>query len=540
MKPVPTDTREIHGHPDYRLVIASMERKILADEDLEKTRRILATRRIWQAMPVDCQIRWAHLAQMAGDMDTALAVLAEVNRNAPENVEAWKNRIGLTAILGRGEETARVLAMARQQVGGEALAELEPSALFRPEPEPDRHDPADIPGPFEQLRSRQQQIARYLTLFSGRREAFARQWVDRRKMTQGYVPVRRAMTQKDAEDHLAGRLTYGIYLLREDSTVTVGVIDADLQKAFRAAGMSAEQKRQVTRERGYLISRIKDLAAKIGLSPLLEFSGGKGYHFWFFFSEPLSAARVKSLLCGIRDQVAPDLQAFALEVFPKQDQLGGKGFGNLVKLPLGVHRMTGKPSVFPECADRSLDGQLDFLSGIVPASLESIRTFERQTSAQKVVAHPRLQRWAEEFPEFYSLESRCPPLGQIIALCREGRTLGPRELQVLFQTVGFLPRAKTLVHHLLAFSSEYNPHLVDFRLSRIRGTPLGCRRIHELLSYVGDECVFDRSAAYRHPLLHVKEWREEPGSVRSEKIENINDALENLRSAVDRALTFMR
>jgi hypothetical protein len=38
----------------------------------------------------------------------------------------------------------------------------------------------------------------------------------------------------------------------------------------------------------------------------------------------------------------------------------------------------------------------------------------------------------------------------------------------------------------MAFLPDYNPHLVDFRLSRLRGTPLGCRRIHSLLSFTGE------------------------------------------------------
>ena len=98
---------------------------------------------------------------------------------------------------------------------------------------------------------------------------------------------------------------------------------------------------------------------------------------------------------------------------------------------------------------------------------------------------------------------------------------------------------QNLLHHLYAFLPEYNPHWVDFKLSRLRGTPLGCRRIHALLMDAGDFCAFDRTAAYPHPLLHIGDKNLGYRGAPSEKIENLNDALDNLRSAMDRVLGFM-
>lgn len=524
--------------PDYRLIISSLERKILANEAPEKTRRILSSERIWQDLAPDQQIQWAALAQMAGEVETALTVLERVNRSSPDNVRAWKDRLNLLLLLERKKEAAKTLSMAQKYIRDEELENL-PAVHFRAEKaQPGEIDFADEA--FAQFRTRERQIARYLSLFSGRKEAFARQWADRRESTQGYVPVRRPITSADIEDHLKGRVTYGIYLLQADSTVRLGVIDADLTAEYRKGKWTTDQRSRVYREKAFMVSRIQELSAETNLYPLEEFSGGKGYHFWYFFNQPIAASRVRSLLDRLAKKVSPDLSVFSLEVFPKQDQLSGKGFGNLVKLPLGIHRLTGKPSTFLQCKDKRVASQLAFLEGVKSASITSILSMEKKAVDQKVVAHPRWQQWTEQYPELALLEEKCPLLGGVIALCREGKTLDMKEERILFQTVGLLPRAKTLLHHLYAFMPEYNPHWVDFKLSRRRGTPLGCRRIHSLLAYTGDMCAFDRTAGYPHPLLHIDSENVGYQGEVSEKAQNLTDALENLRSAMDRVMVFMK
>jgi len=84
---------------------------------------------------------------------------------------------------------------------------------------------------------------------------------------------------------------------------------------------------------------------------------------------------------------------------------------------------------------------------------------------------------------------------------------------------------------LMAEQPEYNPHLTDFKLSRVRGTPLGCARIHSLLGFSGDMCRFNTPGAYAHPLLHLGENKFQM-EAKSEKIENLQGALENLKLSI--------
>ncbi|MBF0469365.1 MAG: DNA primase, partial [Desulfamplus sp.] len=295
--------------------------------------------------------------------------------------------------------------------------------------------------------------------------------------------------------------------------------------------------------------RIFEFSKQLGILPLLEYSGHKGYHFWYFFSQPVDASKVKSFLTRIAEPVNPDISGFDLEVFPKQDKLGSKGFGNLVKLPLGIHRKNGKPSFFMECEKRDVESQLLFLEKIMPADPLIIdkcgqNAFQSRDakSNEQIVLHPRMAAIAKDYPELFELERLCPPVGQIIAICRESRSLASREEKVLYQTIGFLPRARHLVHHLMASCPDYNPHMVDFRLSRISGTPLGCKKVHSLLGFAGDYCSLERDGTgYLHPLVHLEAWKNmaEKKSPKAMRIENLQDALENMKTAVVQLQRFL-
>jgi len=524
--------------PDFRIVLSRVEKEILRGENREACLKYLSREDIWKNIETEAQLKWARLAQMAGGVETSLKVLSHINRTCPEFQKAWAERMELLALIGSKEEVAQVLAEAKVAVDEDVYMMF--TRFLKDMGSPGSEEDVDAASaPFEGYRRRQDAIERYLELFSGREDCFARQWVNKSEGKQGYVPVRRPLEPADIEEHLRGFKTYGLYLLDSGSCVRTAVIDADLSREFRGAGLKADDKKLVRREGLYLFQRIKELSEDAGLSPLLELSGGKGYHFWYFFDPPAEASRAKKALLPITKYLSGDLSAFGLEVFPKQDQLSGKGFGNLVKLPLGIHRLTGKRSYFLECHDRSIEGQLDYLRKVKTARLDELSIPKKGDPDEKILVHPRWKKWAEEYPALARLESCCPPIAQIIATCRQGKGISMREEKVMFQTIGFMPEAKKLLHYLMAFDPDYNPHLVDFKLSRLRGRPLGCKRIHSLLNFTGEVCPFDQDKEYDHPLLHLGPW-EEFTRPRAEKVENLSAALDNLKLAISRLERFVK
>ena len=74
---------------------------------------------------------------------------------------------------------------------------------------------------------------------------------------------------------------------------------------------------------------------------MLEFSGRKGYHVWIFFEPTIQAEYAQKLVKARLNRIGSNRH----EVFPKQTELNAsRKFGNLVKLPLALHRVSGKRS----------------------------------------------------------------------------------------------------------------------------------------------------------------------------------------------------
>ncbi|MDX9833923.1 MAG: CRISPR-associated primase-polymerase type A1, partial [Desulfobulbus sp.] len=199
-------------------------------------------------------------------------------------------------------------------------------------------------------------------------------------------------------------------------------------------------------------------------------------------------------------------------------------------LPLGIHRVTGRKSRFVGPQGQGDEEQLAWLRTIRPAPADKILALAEQQRQGQVVPHPRLAEWSGKYPELAELEGKCTVLGQVIAMARAGRSLSVREEKVLLGTIGHLDRGRLLLHALLARQPEYNRPLLDFRISRIRGTVLGCRRIHQLLDHSGElPCVFAGSG-YPHPLRHLDGQKDVAAP--QEKVQSLKDALLVLKTAI--------
>lgn len=155
-------------------------------------------------------------------------------------------------------------------------------------------------------------------LFIHRRDVLAEQ-----SPTGAYYPVEcESPTELDlmVEEHLEGFRTLGSYVLKpDDPTCRFAMIDIDTG--------DEEDLNQV-------YDNLRDGSGLQYAEILVETSGQKGWHVWVFFSEPHPFARdVRYWLRTV---------AAGHELFPKQDKVGAGAYGNLVKLPLGLHQKSHK------------------------------------------------------------------------------------------------------------------------------------------------------------------------------------------------------
>ncbi len=521
---------------DPGLLLHQLENAAFDRDGNDKVAAILADPAFPASLSLDEALLCARLAQMHGLLGPALDIFEQLHKSHPLDLRSWQEHATALALLGRRDA---LVALRARAAGVLAAASLEQAfADLQNSPEDKADEDVAFADPFEMLHREEERLTWYMKIFSGRADVFARQWRDNKTGGQGYVPVRRSLQRADVRDHISGRKTYGIYLMRPDDTVNVGVLDIDLISKFRDRKLNSSERDQLRREGIYLLSRLRELGAAKKLTGLAEFSGGKGYHFWYPVREPVAAGSMRAALHSLVERIKGDISCFTIEVFPKQDSLKGKGYGNLVKLPLGIHRKTGKPSWFLDSGKKTMEAQLDFLREVNPMEPQVIAECARRPKGA-VVVHPRHADWAGKYPELADLEGKCVMLAQIIASVRQAKSLNIREEKILLGTLAHLPRSRVLLHHLFAMLPEYNRPLLDYRISRVRGTPLGCKRIHSLLDDGASlPCSFDQAKGYPHPLLHLAGFT---GSdlPKSEKIENLQDAINNLRSAIIQVEKFL-
>lgn len=183
----------------------------------------------------------------------------------------------------------------------------------------------------------QHHLETYLNLFVHRRDIYAQQ-----TRAGAYFLKNTAVTPRVVSSHLHGEMTAGWYALEQDHSIRWVTLDAD-----RADGR--EQLQHAWRR----------LEAR-GISSQLELSR-RGGHLWILF-EPISAKAARRLVLGC----LPDLEG--IEVYPKRDRLDQAArVGNLLRGPLGVHRLTGQryPFVDPISllpVSRSVVGTLEHLN----------------------------------------------------------------------------------------------------------------------------------------------------------------------------------
>jgi hypothetical protein len=204
----------------------------------------------------------------------------------------------------------------------------------------------------------------FARLCVGRRDTYAVQRDDGR-----YVRVGERLTYARLWEHLAGRLTLGTYVIDEQGMCRFAVFDDD-----RADGLA----------------RLAEVQARLRsdrVPSCLEVSR-RGGHLWVWLSRPVRASLVRGWL---RPYVAA-----SVEFYPRQDE--SDGLGSLIRLPLGVHRVTGQRYPFVAWRDggavavaSSVAGMVAYLGGVerwhVPADDASPK---RRTAGQRTQPHPSL------------------------------------------------------------------------------------------------------------------------------------------------------
>jgi superfamily II DNA or RNA helicase len=132
-----------------------------------------------------------------------------------------------------------------------------------------------------------------------------------------YLPF----TEKEIEKHLNGEQHIGVYPLLKDNTSWFIVADFDKVDWLEDC------------------KKFINTCTEKGIPAYLERSrSGKGGHVWIFFEQPYPAIKSRKIFITILEETGVfslfDKSSSFDRMFPNQDFLSGKGFGNLIALPM--------------------------------------------------------------------------------------------------------------------------------------------------------------------------------------------------------------
>lgn len=486
------------------------------------------------------RIAATHLAQHyreRGDVTRALELLEQMVTARPADEEQL--RLYVEILVEEDAHPRAALAIDRAVEAGLEAARTESlrRLLRLPTRESGQSESGSRPDSREFLPSDADCI-RFHTLFSGREGVYARQWA-KKGGDGGYSPVHEPLTPAIVRNHLLGTYTVGVYPVRLDATATFFALDLDINKAAlqRATGDHpfAQGLRQMLQQEGPRLLRVLQ---DFELAPVFENSGYKGRHYWVFLEQPETAETLHQLGRLLLRWQAPLLPAHLhLEFFPKQGRLTGKGLGNLIKLPLGIHRRTGHRSRLLDDTGNAVSDPFALLRKVRPVSrtilhsvidqLKSIAVHhaEAEESAgsaavERLEESPhtpapatlpvRLPAWTEaDFetePPVRHLLRECAVLAELKRMVDEYRQLNHEEQIVLIHSLGHVEGGPECVNYLLGKCVDVGPE--KFMKSRLKGNPVSCPSIRRKIPYVTRRvpcnCAFeDAKDRYPTPTLHL-------------------------------------
>ena len=337
----------------------------------------------------------------------------------------------------------------------------------------------------------------FLNLFQGREGVFARQWPD----GQGYSPVRpeRSIKTEDILLHLRGVETYGIYPIMKDNTVKFVCFDVDLPKNFA----EVEEDALVT-DKSSLLPQVKniwttalDMFSGFSFNDrgiLIEDTGGRGYHIWLFFESSIPAVNARKFAYSILTKAKVQC-----EVFPKQNEVADGQYGNLIKLPLGLHRKYKQYSNFIDITKgktSSIEDPFAHLTGILPIPISIIFNITQERVKEKEPEHTLPREAiipAEVAPKEITGEIvKSPRIGDLVEKCKAFSNLKKKAVsQYYLEHAERLALAYVMIntedgeevlHQILSNCSDYDRSRtqkeIDYLKTR-KMKPISCRRLGE-------------------------------------------------------------
>jgi len=329
-------------------------------------------------------------------------------------------------------------------------------------------------------------VTTYLRLFKGREDYLAQQGDDH------YFPINAPLDPFYVARHLDGDATFGLYVLTSQSMCHLVCVDVDIPKAHLGKLDFTDRTAKYERLSPLLQKILQTIESDLGIpsdSVLLEETGGRGYHVWILLADPVTGNTAVAFGRALKHRLDIDV-----EFFPKQGALGpNRKYGNLIKLPLGIHQRYGLRSVFFSVADggpcylESLEDNLALLDRVTPldpAVLERVaegyQTELVLDDVRAVGAQADETRRTGFEGSVTHLLTNCAAMRLISEKAHAGQKLSHSEAFHFANVVLSLPEGEQYVQETVnaSFGEQYDERRTRDEIARIRPLlPTSCRTL---------------------------------------------------------------
>lgn len=494
-------------NPFHHIALA---KAYLEEGDEERARKVVAAKRMLPLQDPAVHLEWGKLCQELGMARQAMESYEKAIALDPNNSEShfrvailyhekgmWERALKhlqkTVALSSQNLEAQKMLASLYDQIGFTGSVK----AVQRAEKK------IFLPMQVSSVDFSDEDISIILNLFQGKEFGYVRYYLEATGNIT-YSHVHGVMGNKEIRSHLMGEETYGFYPLRGNRTLKFACIQIGLPwrkivENLKNTGFLTLLEDKVQQYAGEVWRKSREY----GIPAYLENSGERSRRVWFFLEEFLPFELVERFLHALLDKIRAPFPEITLSFL-----LGmkGKGIGyedHPVMLPLGFNPRSATRCFFTDDYGEPYEDQLLWMKKIRPVSRKEIQEFIRITGKRRTV-------WTlEEAPDsLQRLQKKCSVIEEIIRKAQSGRMLNHEEKLVLFFTLGFLQDDYRSLHSVLEPCPDYRPKKVDRLALRLKGNPISCPKIRELLpattAYLPCNCsLIIPHGGYPTPLLHV-------------------------------------
>lgn len=432
--------------------------------------------------------------------------LVLVDENVPSSIERLKRLIRFCPDLA---QPYRDLAFCYSELEQYGLAqESYNKAMVLDVESKSRIKPAtalSLPVQSQALNFTHEDATLFYNIFKGREDFFACQWVDE-KGRRGFSPVDHSLGINEIKNHLDGKETLGLYLLNREDQVNLCVIDIDIDKKalldYTNDGEKQQTLHQLTHKDAVKVASICD---DLGIPVLIEDSGYKGRHLWFFFEKPIKAKVAKTFLKFIIEKAGEPESGIHREIFPNYEKLKEKGYGPLIKLPLGIHKRTNRRCLILDRDGNPLPEQMGALSDIRHITQKKIEELLFSHIIKPEVPPAK----KEETPLVESMLCGCKVINYLVDKAKETHYLNNSERVTLLYTLGLLGEdGKDFLHKVISNCINYDFDYTEKQIKKMKPYPISCYRIREkhedFALDLGCNCKLKfPPGGYPSPVLHA-------------------------------------